>query len=430
MGQGGERLNVFSKAIKAIKNVITPVPTANMQSEDLLEWLGISKTPKRLVSEVTYFTCLKMLSETLGKMPLKFYQDTKDGIKKAESNTAHKLLKLRPNPFMTPSIFWSTVEQNRNHYGNAYVWIRRKLTLYKYGGDYEIQDMWIMPSESVRVIIDDEGYFGDRGQIYYFYTDKYSGQTYTFRNNDVLHFKTSYSFDGIMGAPVRDILKATLEGGLESQNFMNNLYKSGLTAKAVLEYTGDLKEPAKKKLIAGFEAFANGSENSGKIIPVPLGMKLTPLNIKLTDSQFFELKKFSALQIAGAFGIKPNQINNYEKSSYTNSEMQQLSFYVDTELFTLKQYEEEITYKLLTEGETDKGFFFKFNEKVILRTDSKTQMETLASGVNNGIYKIDEAREILNLPKAEGGDIIMVNGNYIPATMVGKQYSGGDNKNE
>ena len=51
------------------------------------------------------------------------------------------------------------------------------------------------------------------------------------------------------------------------------------------------------------------------------------------------------------------------KSSYANSEMQQLSFYVDTELFILKQYEEELNYKLLTESEIKEGYFFKFNEK-------------------------------------------------------------------
>lgn len=79
-------------------------------------------------------------------------------------------------------------------------------------------------------------------------------------------------------------------------------------------------------------------------------MKLTPLDIKLTDSQFFELKKYTALQIAAAFGVKPNQINDYSKSSYANSELQQLSFYVDTELFVIKQYEEEINYKMETGG--------------------------------------------------------------------------------
>lgn len=424
-------MNIWTKVLNIFKapfrNVLAQ-NTANMQSEELLEWLGISSTPRKLVSEVTYFTCLKMLSETLGKMPLKFYQETDKGILKAKSNQAHKLLKIRPNPIMTPSTFWATIEQNRNHYGNAYVWVRRVFKRARYGGSNEIKDLWIMPSDSARVLIDDKGYFGAKGRIWYEYTDKYSGQQYVFNSDEILHFKTSYSFDGILGIPVKDILKSTVEGGLESQNFMNNLYKSGLTAKAVLEYTGDLNKEAREKLVAGFESFANGSKNSGKIIPVPLGMKLVPLDIKLTDSQFFELKKFSALQIAGAFGIKPNQINDYEKSSYANSEMQQLSFYVDTELFILKQYEEEINYKLLDDTEIDEGYFFKFNEKVILRTDSKTQMEALSKAVNNGIYTPNEARSYLDVPSKDGGDQLVMNGNYIPITMVGKQYlKGGGN---
>lgn len=423
-------MNVFSRIAKGIKNAIIPAKSVDMQSQELLEWLGISSTPKKLVSEVTYFTCLKMLSETLGKMPLKFYQETDKGIQKVKSNRAHMLLKTRPNALMTPSTFWATVEQNRNHYGNAFVWIRRKFKREKYGGSYEIQDFWIMPSNDVQILIDDQGVFGGKGRLWYLYTDKYSAEQYILKSDDVMHFKTSYSFDGITGLPVREILKATVEGGLESQSFMNNLYKSGLTAKAVLEYTGDLNEESKKRLVKGFEEFANGSKNSGKIIPVPLGMKLVPLDIKLTDSQFFELKKFNALQIAGAFGIKPNQINNYEKSSYANSEMQQLSFYVDTELFILKQYEEELNHKTLDKDEVKAEKFYKFNEKVILRTDSKSQMESLSKAVNNGIYTPNEARNYLDMPSKDGGDVLVMNGNYIPITDVGKQYMKGGENNE
>lgn len=420
-------MNVFSKILRKIKNSITPARKVDMQSQELLEWLGIASISKSLVSEVTYFTCLKMLSETLGKMPLKFYQETDRGIKKVKSNRAHILLKTRPNNIMTPSTFWATIEQNRNHYGNAYVWVRRKLEKGKFGGSYEIQDFWIMPYENVKVIVDDKGCFGNKGRIWYSYTDKYSGEQYLFNSDDVLHFKTSYSFDGILGVPVKEILKSTIESGLESQTFMNNLYKSGLTAKAALEYTGELDKKAEERLVEGFERFANGSKNAGKIIPVPLGMKLTPLDIKLTDSQFFELKKFNALQIAGAFGIKPNQLNNYEKSSYANSEMQQLSFYIDTVLFILKQYEEELNYKLLDDKEMEEGFFFKFNEKVILRTDSKTQIETLSKAVNNGIYTPNEARAYVDKPCEEGGDVLIVNGNYIPITEVGEQYKDREN---
>ena len=147
--------------------------------------------------------------------------------------------------------------------------------------------------------------------------------------------------------------------------------------------------------------------------------------MSLTDAQFFELKKYSALQIAGAFGIKPNQISNYEKSSYANSETQQLAFLVDTMAYRLKMYEEEINFKTLPTQTQKEGFFYKFNEKAILRADSQTQMENLAKAVNNGIYTQNEAREYLDKPAKEGGDTLMVNGNYIPITMVGNQYDKG-----
>ncbi|WP_155485117.1 phage portal protein, partial [Paraclostridium sordellii] len=350
--------------IKNLKNLILPKPqTVDMRSEKLLEWLGITTRNKNILSEVTYFTCLKMLSETLGKMPIKMYQETEKGVIRAAPNKAYNLLKVRPNPYMTPSIFWATVENNRNHFGNAYVYIRKEFKREKYGATYEIKDLWIMPSNDVQVIMDNKGIFGIKDALWYIYTDRYTGEQFVFKNEEVLHFKTSFTFDGISGEPVSKILKYTLEGGVESQNFINNLYKTGLTAKATLEYTGDLDKSKEDKLIEGISRFANGSQNAGKIIPIPLGMKITPLNIKLTDSQFYELKKFSSLQIAGAFGIKPNQINNYEKSSYSSGEMQQLSFYVDTEQFILKQYEEEICYKLLSDEEKNENKYYKFNEK-------------------------------------------------------------------
>ena len=89
----------------------------------------------------------------------------------------------------------------------------------------------------------------------------------------------------------------------------------------------------------------------------------------------------------------------------------------------LKQYEEEVNYKLLTDEEAfSEGKYYKLNEKVLLRTDSKTQMEIFATGVQNGIQKVNECRRKLDLMDAEGGDQLIVNGNYIPITEVGKQY--------
>lgn len=395
-----------------------------LNSQSFLESLGLRRKRKP-TSEVTYFTCLKMLSETLAKMPVKYYQKTDRGIVEAEQTETSKLLTKRPNPFMTPTVFWNTVEMNRNHYGNAYVYMRKKFIRKRYGGEFRIIDLWVMQSNCVQIVVDDAGIFAGAGRLWYVYADPTSGRQYVFSTDEVMHFKTSFSFDGITGLPVQQILRDTVSGASASQEFMNGMYESGLTAKATLEYTGELNEGAKEALRKSFEEFGSGAKNVGKILPVPLGMKLTPLDIKLTDSQFFELKKYTALQIAAAFGVKPNQINDYSKSSYANSELQQLSFYVDTELFVIKQYEEEINYKMETEEGQESGFYYKFNEKVLFRTDSKTQMEYLKNGVGGSIIKPNEARRRLDMPDAEGGDELLANGSIVPLTMAGAAYQKG-----
>lgn len=282
-----------------------------------------------------------------------------------------------------------------------------------------------MQSNCVQIVVDDAGLFAGVGRLWYVYTDPIQGKQYVFGTDEVMHFKTSFSFDGITGLPVQKILRETVAGASKSQEFMNNLYENGLTAKATLEYTGELDEKAKENLRKSFEEFGSGVKNMGRVLPVPLGMKLTPLDIKLTDSQFFELKKYTALQIAAAFGVKPNQINDYSKSSYSNSEMQQLSFYEDTELFIIKQYEEEINYKITSYQQKKDGCYFKFNEKVLFRTDSKTQMEYFKTAVGGSVMTANEARRKLDLPDREGGDVLLANGSMVPLTMAGAAYTKG-----
>lgn len=407
--------NIMDKIINRFRGS----PTKGMTEEDFAEWLGIGYRNKSELREVTYYTCMKILSETMGKLPIKVYEwKKKQGRVRADPDSTSKLLNGRPNPHMTPSIFFATVENNRNHFGNGYVWIQRKISR---NGSENI-GLWIMQSDCVTPIYDNTGIFGGQGKIYYQYTDPLDGEMYVFPEMDVMHLKTSMTLEGLTGIPVRDMLGYVVEGASQSQQYMSNLYKGGMTASMALQYAGEIDDSRIKLLQKKYDKYLSGPKNAGKIVPVPAGMQLQPLNYKLTDAQFFELKKYSALQIAGAFGVKPNQINDYEKSSYANSEMQQLSFLVDTMLFPLKQYEEELTYKLYIGTEKS----CKFNEKAILRTDSKTQMEILAQGVRNGMRKVNEARELLDLPRDPDGDVLLMNGNFIPVKMAGEQYKKGE----
>ncbi|SCI09658.1 phage portal protein%2C HK97 family [uncultured Clostridium sp.] len=407
----------FKNAYKAFKN-----NSADIELDHLLDFLGLKGVNKDDLSEATYFACLKVLSESIGKLPLKLLKYTdKNGVTAARDHPLYRILKERPNPYMTASTFWSTVEYNRNHFGNSYVLI---------DGAGKDTKLWILDDAKMQIWYDDAKLLGENADIYYLYSS--GSKFYKFGSEEILHFKTSHTFDGITGVSVRQQLKTSIQGNLKSQELLNKMYENGFTAKAVVQYTGSLSDDNVKTFISGIEDYATGKlENEGirNIIPMPLGATLTPLNIKLADNQFIEVKQYSALQIASAFGIKPYQIGDYTKSSYASAEAQQLSFYVDTLLYILKQYEEEISYKLLSQYELDQGLHFKFNISVILRADLKTQIETLSTAVGNFIYTPNEARALLDMEAKEGGDRLLGNGASIPVNLAGIQYQKGDDTN-
>lgn len=411
-------MKIIDKVKKSFK-ALTSNNTKNDQLAALVNFLGLQDTDKSELSEATYFACLKVLSETLGKLPLKLLRHNENnGVTVCRNHSLYRVLNERPNKYMTSTTFWSTVEYNRNHYGNAYVLIDTK----KKGNNVETS-LWILPSSDVEIWYDDAKKLSDIPDIYYIYTC--SAGTFRFGSEEILHFKTSSSFDGITGMSVRDKLRSTIIGNNKAQELVNQMYDNGFTAKAVVQYTSSLNDENAKEFAKGIEKFATGKysdEEIKNIIPIPLGATLTPLNIKLADNQFIDVKKYSALQIASAFGIKPYQIGDYEKSSYSSAEAQQLSFYIDTMLYIIKQYEEEISYKLLEDKEEKEGYHFKFNVAVILRADQKTQVETLSKGVSNFIYTPNEARAFLDLEAKDGGDRLLGNGASIPVEYTGAQY--------
>lgn len=421
--------------LKNIYNVLRqPAKNQSVSLNDsrLLDWLGIDQAQTESIHEATYFTCLKMLSETMGKLPLHFYQQTDAGRKRAQATDMTYLLTVRPNKFMTPSTLFTTVEMMTQHFGNGFIYIDSELEMTgRYRGNLKYKGLYPLDSSCVTVLVDNAGIFknDDVNALYYKYRDKISGKEYILKSDEVIHIKTWYSKNGITSEPVREILKDTISTNQQSQKVISNLYRHGMTASMVMQYTGDLDDDRVKQLQKRFADRLTGAENAGKVIPIPFGLTLQPLNQSFADSQFYEIKKYSALQIASAFGIKPNQINDYEKSSYSNSEQQQLSFLVDTMQYRLKQWEEELNSKVLLPEEVKNGYFYKFNERAILRTDAKTQMETLCAGVQNAIYKPNEARHYLDMDDADGGDVLMCNGNYVPIEQVGAPYGVSANQN-
>lgn len=415
----------FTKRVSLAWQVLKGSRTENIELNSLLDFLGVDRElTGDALNEATYFACIKVLSESLGKLPLKLMKHDEDaGVISMRSHPLYYVLHNRPNPYMTSTVFWSTMERCRDHFGNAFALITGYPTK---------TQLWVLDPTRVEIWWDNARLLKDVPDIWYKYSGE-DGREYLLSHSEVLHLPTSNTHDGIVGKPVRQQLAETILGGRKSQKLLNKMYETGFTAKAVLQYTSDLNDESAQKYRRLIERYISGnlkSEGLENIIPLEYGSTLTPLNMKLSDGQFLETKQYTALQIASAFGIKPMQIGDYSKSSYASAEAQQLDFYISTMLYIIKQYEEELTEKLLTDEDRQNGLHFKFNVSVVLRADQETQMRTLSTAVTNGVYTPNEARRLLDMPDRDGGDRLYVNGNVLPIELAGIQYTrdtGGEN---
>ena len=400
----------------------------NIDDRRLLEVLGIDPDDvnvrgKNALKIAVVYACVRILSEAVAKLPLKVHQEDENGIQKTAKHSLFQLLKLRPNPYMSAFDFWKCIEAQNDLNGNAYASI-------EFDRRGRIIGLWPMDSSRVKVWVDNDtqasGVVTNRTKLWYEVNLGYEQRK--LMPHEILHFKGGVTLDGIVGLSPLDLLKATLENGASANKFVNNFYKQGLQVKGIVQYVGDLDEKAKTTFREKFESMSSGLNNSHRIALLPVGYQFQPISLSMHDAQFLENNQLTIRQIAAAYGVKMHQLNDLTRATHTNVAEQQSEFYADTLQPKLTGYEQELTWKLLLEDELDDGYYIRFNADAILRADLKTRYEAYRIGVQGGFLKPNEARAKEELPPADGGDQLLVNGSYVPITQAGAAYKakGGD----
>lgn len=366
------------------------------------------------IKETTYFTCLKILSEAIAKVPCYLMQGQENGDARASNHYLYEKLCLRPNPYMTAIDFWKAVEVNRQHKKRGCAFIERN----KKG---EILNLW--PVEFIKLIIDDHGLLKSKLKNKMLVEFKVPGtyKTETCLYNDILDFK-NFTLDGINSKSNRSLIKSTISTNLKSQKYLNSLFDDGLTNKMVVQLTSDIKDEKELRKIQS--KFHRLYSNTGRIFTVPAGYNVQALNLSLADAQFEQIRRMSISQIAASFGIKMFQLNDLKDTNNNSLEQQQLSFLIDTLLILFESIEQELDWKLLTSVERLKGYKFRFNTNVMLRTNAESQANILSKYVASGIYTPNEARLMLQKQKINGADDLIVNAGVLKIKDIGK---GGDN---
>lgn len=420
---------IFRNSVPKVSNAEVVAPGSwSADYDTLMGFLGITPDAlnvkgKNALNEIVVYTCIKILSESLAKLPFKIYQETGGVINKASDHYLNSFFKLRPNAYMSSYDFWKCVETLRNIHGNSYVW----LDFIQNGKNAgKIQGFYPLNPTQMSVWVDDVGLLSTRNTVWYVYTDRAGGQ-YKLKSTDILHFK-ALSTDGIVGIAPVESLKNSIENSVSAGKFLNNSYKNGMQTAGIINYVGDLDKAAEQKFRDKFEQMSSGLANANRISLLPIGYQYQSMALRLTDAQFLENTKLTAQQISAALGIKPHQLNELVKASYASTSEANREFYADTLLAILTGYEQEIVFKCFLNSEISNGFYGKFNVDVMLRGDTKARYETYALAIQNGIKSPNECRALEEDAAKDGGDQLIVNGNYIPLTNVGAAYNKGGAK--
>lgn len=335
------------------------------------------------MKESTYYSCIKIISESIAKCPLQVKQETEKGEIVSKKHYLYEKLRLRPNPYMSAIDTIKTLVALAKHNGIGGLYINRRRN-----GTVE----GLYPAKITDITIDDAGVIrsGKKNKVLYSFTVAGTDIEESCFDKDLILLR-DFTMNGIETKANKSIIKESLDSSIKSQHYLNKLFSNGLTNKIAVQLTSDIKDEKELKKIQ--EKFDRIYKNNGKVFTIPAGYEVRPLNLTLADAQFVELRKLSKEEIAMCFHVPLSKLG-WVKENAKSEEQDNLQFLQDCLQVIFEAIEQEMDWKLLTQEERKQGYKIRFNVDVMLRVDAKTQAEVISTYVKNGVYDLNYARDL------------------------------------
>jgi HK97 family phage portal protein len=366
---------------------------------------GVSVNADSALSIATVYACVRILAESVASLPLKLYRKANGTRDEVMDHPLNWLVKNEPNEYQTSFEFREQLQGHLGMRGNAYARLYRD----PFGEVIQIEPLH--PAD-VQVLKNE-----DTGRLIY----RHKGTTYG--AYDILHIK-GLTTNGLIGLSPVTVLRETFGLALSSQKHGLRTFENNATPGGVIETPGTMTPEQVSKLREEWDKHHKGVANSGRPAILYGGMKFAGVGFNSRDAQFLESRKFDVEEIARAYRIPLHLLQSTEKSTSWGSgiEQQNIGFIEYTLRPWLVRWEQALNRVLLTEDMKRGGYYFKFNLDALLRGDFKTRMEGWRTGIETGMFSINEAREKEDWnPIGPEGDVHYRPLNTTPANQLGEE---------
>jgi len=226
-------------------------------------------------------------------------------------------------------------------------------------------------------------------------------ESLTLSTNDMTQIM-NMSFDGLRGISAitmaRLSMGAALAGDKAAQRqFQNGALISGLVTPAVGE---DLTADEATVVKDHINRMMLGPDHAGDIPVINRRLEFSPWSLSAADAQFIESRTFSVDEVGRWFGVPPHLLGLTEKSTSWGQGIAEQNRGLAR--YTLTPWTNRIQDRLSTLLPADKWCEFDFS--MFIKPSPEDEIKLLIDQVNSGLLTLNEARQLRNLPKLEGGD--------------------------
>lgn len=357
---------------------------------------GASVTVETAMRNTALFRAVTLIASSIGMLPLQLIHD--DTKQKATDHPLYRLLHREPNSWQTAFDFRSLMQLRALVYGNAFALIIRSFDIRS--GKPVIKQL--VPLDPAKMEVKQNP---DWSVVYNYQPQQ--GQRRSFKPEDIFHLR-GVSIDGLNGLSLVRQARDALGLAISAELAAGRLFKNGSFIGGALKHPGKLSPEAFERLKASL-AEKEGAENAGKNLILEEGMDFTGVSSSARDAQMLELRKMQVEEVARVTGV-PRPLLGVDDTSWGSGIEALGRFFVQYALGAwFEAWQQAVERSLLTDAEKD-GLSAKYNAGALLRGSIKDQADffakALGAGGAAGWMTQNEARDLQDMPRVEGGDTV------------------------
>jgi HK97 family phage portal protein len=360
-------------------------------------------TASRALSYAPVWNCVSRITGAFCIMPLNIHRENGRNKTIQTRHSSYQLFRWRSNQYQTPAIFKQQSLCHALLWGNARSYIHRE-------NGRPVELIPLRPDCTITMLINGEKWHATMSEP----DDRlrtYKGQSVDPRDliwlpdADVWHIP-GLGYDGLEGKSLISLARQSWGIGLGTEKHIrkqqNKGYAGGLMLEAPAGAFRNQKEA--EEFLKHFKEKHEGAENAGSVGLLREGIKANVMAMSNADAQFIEQRRFQR-EDAALWFLLQSILGDSSGNSYASLEQKNLAYRMECLAPWSTKIEEECDWKLLTRSERERGYYHKFNDGALLRTEKSQTMAFISQGITARVLSPNEGRSMLDMNPYDGGDV-------------------------